>query len=326
MHLDKEFKPPAFLFNKHFETIYPALFRRVAYDADETVRIDTPDQDFLDLDLNIGRINKTVIICHGLEGDSRKAYIRGMARQFHRSGFNCIAWNYRGCSGEMNNQVYSYHSGATGDLDLVVNFAIEKFDDCEIYLVGFSLGGNLVLKYLGENGYSNRKKIKKAAAISVPLDLYRSCLELSKNENWIYTKRFLNRLTKKVKHKSEKYPGQIALNNVNAVKTLLDFDDHFTAPIHGFKNAKDYYQQCSSIFFLKEIAVPTLILNARNDHFLSKECFPSPKEINNRMITTVYTSHGGHVGFKMIRPKKGYFSEILVHDFFHDEVSLNPLQ
>ena len=168
--------PPWYLFNKHLETIYPALFRKTNNRRNTTIRIITNDNDFIDLDIYDSKANKTVILSHGLEGNSQKSYMTGMIDVLVNAGFNCVAWNYRGCSGTINKYPYSYHSGATQDLDYILKATIDKFPLTDIFLIGFSLGGNLTLKYLGEN--SLNPKVSKAVAISTPIDLYNSVLEI----------------------------------------------------------------------------------------------------------------------------------------------------
>jgi predicted alpha/beta-fold hydrolase len=300
------FNPPWYLINNHFETIYPALFRKVEKKSHHTERIGTPDDDFIVVDYYDLNKNKTAILCHGLEGNSQKPYMQGMVNILIENDFNCIAWNFRGCSGVANNHAYSYHSGATTDLDLVIKEAIKKFPTSELFLIGFSLGGNLILKFLGEK--TGNSPIKKAVAISTPLDLKGSCKKISKTSNWIYTKRFLFSLKRKIKVKAKTFPKEISLVNLNHIKNLEDFDDQYTAPLHGFSNANDYYTKCSSIHFLNKITVPTLIINALNDPFLSDNCYP--KNINDNYITYDYPLNGGHLGFKMQHQSAGYYHEI----------------
>ena len=300
------FIPPWYLFNKHFETIYPAIFRNVDQRAHQTERLLTPDKDFIDIDhYNYGN-KRTVILCHGLEGNSRKPYMKGMVNIMIDNGFNCVAWNFRGCSGLPNNHAYSYHSGATRDLKLIIEHTLKKFPSNEIFLVGFSLGGNLVLKYLGER--PENSFVRRAVAISVPLDLHGSCQEISKSSNWIYTLRFLISLKKKIKKKAKIFPNEIRSYNLNQLRNLVDFDDKYTAPLHGFSNAIDYYTKSSSIHFLENITTPTLIINALNDPFLSDKCYP--RNINKKYITYNYPKYGGHLGFKMKNKFGTYYHEI----------------
>jgi predicted alpha/beta-fold hydrolase len=303
------YSPPYYLFNHHLETIYPALFRRVSINGFRRERIVTPDEDFLDLDwLDSIASKEVVIISHGLEGNSQRSYMKGMAKAFFDAGYSVISWNYRGCGDEMNRRLRFYHSGATDDLDVVVKHAAMKYKS--IFLVGFSLGGNITLKYLGERG-TKIGNVKGAAVFSVPLHLQGSCEKISMPANRIYANRFLKSLKKKVVAKS-KLMGGIDVNGIELITTLKVFDDRYTAPLHGFKDAEHYYQSCSSLYFLEDIRVPTLIMNAKNDPFLSDDCYP--ENIRNSRVQFDFPQHGGHVGFSMSNNKL-YWSELRALQF-----------
>lgn len=300
-----DYRPPLPLFSRHLETIYPALFRRVKVPTLESERIDTPDNDFLDLDWMRQGSGKLVIVSHGLEGSSRRAYALGMAKAFYDHGFDGLTWNYRGCGEEMNRQLRFYHSGATDDLAHVVTHCAGKGYK-KIIVIGFSLGGNLTLKYLGEEGRNIPPQIKGAVAFSVPLNLDTSCTEISRPSNFLYALRFLRSLKKKVVGKSRVMKG-IDVTNIGKIRSLREFDDMYTAPLHGFASAIEYYKNCSSLFFLDTIAVPTLIVNAKNDPFLSPDCFPS--NLSNPNLTLEYPERGGHVGFAQFGQNGLYWSE-----------------
>jgi uncharacterized protein len=301
---------PLLLFNRHIETIYPALLRKVELKEYEQERITTPDNDFLDLFWLKQNSSSLVIISHGLEGNAQRAYIKGMAKAFYNQGFDVLAWNYRGCGEEMNRQLRFYHSGATDDLGTVIDYASGRYET--IFLVGFSLGGNLTLKYLGEKGDGETNKIKKAVVFSVPMDLHSSCIEISKSINWAYSNRFLKSLKLKVKKKATLFPS-LKTDGLDAIDSLIKFDDLYTAPIHGFKNAVDYYQKCSSLYFLSEIKTQTLIVNAKNDPFLGKECFP---DLNSHpFIKFESPVRGGHVGFALFHENGLYWSELRALEF-----------
>jgi predicted alpha/beta-fold hydrolase len=297
---------PKWLFNGHLETIYPSLFRKVTVPEPFQERISTSDGDFLDLDWYRQNKSKLVIISHGLEGNSTRAYMLGMVSAFLKKGYDVLTWNFRSCSNEMNKQVIFYHSGATYDLDLVVNHAHDTYK--EINLVGFSLGGNLTLKYLGEKGNS-LAKIHRGVAISVPLHLGSSSKKISETENTLYSKRFLRSLKKKVIDKSAAHPGQIPIETLRNIKTLADFDDFFTGPLHGFADAEEYYEVNSSLYFLDQIKVPSLVLNAQNDPFLSEKCFPKTLAKSLDQVYFEFPKHGGHVGFSQANSEKPYYSE-----------------
>lgn len=322
MEVTQVYRPPSSLFNKHLETIYPALFRKVQISGYRRERINTPDDDFLDLDwLDHGsdiasakhataERGKLVIISHGLEGNSQRAYMKGMAKAFFDRGFDALAWNYRGCGEEMNRQLRFYHSGATDDLDVVVRHAATRYKS--VYLVGFSLGGNLTLKYLGENGPNLPPVVKGAAVFSVPINLRTSCEKISGRGNFIYANRFLRSLKQKVLAKSRVMQG-IDVTGIGSINTLKAFDDRYTAPLHGFKDAITYYEACSSIYFLKNIRVPALIVNALNDPFLGIDCYPSG--IGNPDLHFEFSERGGHVGFALFNQNGLYWSELRALNF-----------
>ncbi len=303
-----QYRPPQIYISPHLETIIPALFRRVKDVHYHRERINTSDGDFLDLDwLRADKGSEhLVIISHGLEGDSHRPYIKGMARAFSRAGYDVLAWNFRGCSGEMNRRPRFYHSGATEDLDTVLQHA-KQSDYSKISLIGFSLGGNLTLKYLGER--STDSLITSAVAFSVPLDLYSSCIKISQPQNWVYSRRFLNNLKSKIRQKEEAIPNSMDLAPLSSIKTLIQFDDTYTAPLHGFKDAVDYYTRCSSISFLHSITIPTLIINAKNDPFLSEECYPVSSLADHAHITFKVPREGGHVGFTSFNSSGIFWSE-----------------
>lgn len=293
------------LFSRHLETIYPALLRRVEDVAFERERIVTDDQDFLDLDWLKKGNDQLVIISHGLEGNSRRAYITGMARAMSSNNFDVLAWNFRGCSDDMNHQLRFYHSGATDDLQFVIRHAVAA-GYRDISLIGFSLGGNLTLKYLGEAAPD--ETVKRAVAFSVPLDLYNSCLKISQPTNVVYSRRFLKNLKLKVKRKATQMSG-LDVEGIDNIRTLVDFDNRYTAPLHGFRDALDYYHRCSAIYYLKGISIPTLIVNAQNDPFLSDTCYPVGITKENPMVHFEAPSHGGHVGFAQFNKNGLYWSE-----------------
>ncbi|MES2795491.1 MAG: alpha/beta fold hydrolase [Bacteroidota bacterium] len=300
------YKPPFFLPNGHFQTIIPSIFRKVRGINYKRERIKTPDNDFLDLDWcfasnksQIENCKDLVIISHGLEGDSHRQYAKGMAKIFVENGFDTLAWNFRGCGNELNKTHIFYHSGATYDLETVIEHAHKKGYQ-SIYLIGFSLGGNLTLKYLGERNPPDF--IKKAVVFSVPMDLAGSSIAISKPANWIYEQRFLKSLSNKIRQKSLVFPEVINTALLGKMKTLEDFDNEYTSKLHGFINAKDYYAKNSSIIFVENITVPTLIVNAKNDPFLSEECYPVEKLKNHSFVKFEQPLSGGHCGFW----QKGY--------------------
>ena len=292
------YSPKLFFRNAHLSTIYSGLLRKVENLDQVRERITLPDNDFLDLDWSYSttRSNKLVIIIHGLEGSAKRAYMRGSAKILSEGGFDVCAINLRGCSGTPNTLYRSYHSGATEDLQYVVAHVLRLDTYKNIFLHGFSLGGNLLLKYLGE-GRAVPKEIKGAVAISVPCQLADSLHQLLQFKNILYAERFRRNLIDKLKIKQQHFPDQISKTEIEQVKTLKDFDDIYTSKAHGFKDAMDYYAQCSSLQFLKYIGVPTLIINAKNDSFLGEACYPVQIAEQHKTLFLETPKYGGHVGF-----------------------------
>ena len=303
---------PMFLFsNAHFQTIYPPLFRKVKGVNYVRERIFTPDRDFIDLDWSKVGADRAVIVSHGLEGHSRRSYVLGMIKAFNTRGWDGIAFNFRGCSGEPNRLLRSYHCGATEDLHTVVSHVIEKTGYSCISLVGFSVGGNLTLMYLGEKNDILPSLIKSAAAVSVPCDLESSSKKLAQRSNMLYMKRFLKMCHNKMKI----MPGKINDANYDSIKTFEDFDNRYTAPIHGFLNAKDYWSKCSCKQYLDGINIPTLLINAQNDPFLGEACYPLEEARNNPYLFFEMPKSGGHVGFVDFKSNGEYWHETKIAAF-----------
>lgn len=298
--------------NGHVQTVWPALVRRVAPLPMRRERMETRDGDFVDLDIAENTrdgARGVAILSHGLEGNSRKPYIQGMARALVRRGWDVVAWNFRGCSGEPNRLLRSYHSGETGDLGAVVAHVLADRRPERLALIGFSLGGNVTLKYLGELGSSAPPALWRAVAVSVPCDLASSAAHLARRENALYMRRFLRTMVGKAREKHGRFSDAPDLAGAERMRTFAEFDERFTAPIHGFAGARDYWRQCSSRPFLPRIRIPTLIVNARNDPFLAPDCFPIEEAKQNPAVHLEMPADGGHVGFVTFGRDGEYWSE-----------------
>ncbi|MCL5246304.1 alpha/beta fold hydrolase [Cellulophaga sp. 20_2_10] len=290
---------PSFLFKSgHFSTLYTGLFRSVEKPAQQRERIYLEDGDFLDLDWSFTSVKttKVAVVLHGLEGNAQRPYILGAVQQLLQNNYSVCAVNLRGCSGETNILYRSYHSGATEDLDAVVQHIVKLNKYSEIILQGFSLGGNLVLKYVGEERLLS-KEIKAAVGVSVPCSLGSSLQELLKPKNVLYATNFKKRLIEKLKIKQQQFPDKVTTAEIKKIKTLKDFDDVYTSRANGFKNAIDYYNKASCLQFLPDIKIPTLILNAKNDSFLGEACYPLEETKANSNLFLEIPLYGGHVGF-----------------------------
>ena len=290
--IESRFRPPWYLRNRHVQTILPVLTGRNAGPLFRRERLELPDGDFLDLDWIKSGHERLAILCAGLEGNSRDPGMLRLARSFEADGWDVLSWNYRSCSGVLNRLVRSYHSGATEDLAAVVSHAGVR----PVALVGCSIGGNLMLKYLGEG--PPPAHIVGAVAISAPVDLASTARALDRRPgNRLYLRRLIASLGKKVRAKAVAMPGLINLDGLKGLHGFEHFDDRFTAPIHGFLSAEDYWKKCSARQFLPGINVPTLLLSAQDDPFLTPEAFPFSEAANNPKLTLEVPAAGGHLGF-----------------------------
>jgi len=294
--VSSSYRAPAWLRGGHLQTIVPALFRRVPRVTTRRERIELSDGDFLDLDWAASGSDRLVILSHGLEANSDATYIQGMAGALQRRGWDVLAWNYRGCGGESNRLLKFYHSGASDDLDHVVRHALAVHPASRVDLVGFSLGGNMTLKYLGER--EPLPRLHRAVAFSVPCDLACSSIRLSSPVNrHLYMRRFLVSLRKKLAEKRPRFPDRIDLSGAWKIRDFRGFDDRFTAPLHGFKDAADYWARSSSRPFLSRIPIPALLVNAENDPFLGPGCFPRTEAEGSECFHLEIPEGGGHCGF-----------------------------
>lgn len=316
------YKSPFFKTNGHVDTLVPFFCRKKKPQPYARERLQLNDGDFLDLDWIKQNSKKLIILSHGLESCTQTQYILGMADIFRLAGFDILAWNCRGCSGEMNRSKFYYHSGVSWDLRAVVDHAL-KGDYREVSLIGFSMGGNITLKYIGEEGVSIDKRIKKSCVFSTPIDLSDASDSLGQGASMIYTRNFLKTLRKKIIAKKEQFPElPVDLDKLDSVQTMKDFDQHFTAPMFGYKSANDYYQDASSYRLLKDISIKTLIVNAQNDPFLSGKCYPIEEVSKNKYLKLEIPLTGGHCGFYNLFKKNILWSEKRAFEFItNDEVS-----
>ncbi len=309
------YSPPSLVRNGHLQTIIPSMFRNASGVRYQRERLELMDHDFMDLDVINNESDRAVILIHGLEGDTQAHYMVNMAKTFKAAGYDVIAVNLRGCSGEPNKFLKSYHSGSTDDLHYVLSYVITRSLYEKVVLVGFSLGGNLIMKYLGERGGVLSDVIKGAAALSAPTDLAAGAGKINEPANMIYRVRFMRRLRAKLLQKEHLWTKDMTRKDVKNLKTLKEFDDYYTAPVHGFANADDYYEQCSSRWFIPRIQTPTLLINAKNDPFLPDACYPVMEAKNNANFYLEMPEEGGHVGFLNLRGKGAYWHEERILSF-----------
>ncbi len=280
----------------HAQTIWP-LLRKGILPNYRRERWTTPDQDFIDLDWSDGPANAAlVVLFHGLEGSSRSHYARRLMHAVAERGWRGVVVHFRGCSGEANLLPRAYHSGDSAEIDWTLRRFKQLTPQAPLFAAGFSLGGNALLKWLGEQGEAARSVVDGAASICPPLDLAAANESLSHGFNLVYARHFLNTLIPKAVAKLGRYPGLYSAALVQRARTLYDFDDAVTAPLHGFRGANDYYARCSAKQFLRGIRVPTLLINTLNDPFLPLAVLPRSQEINPRVYFET-PGQGGHVGF-----------------------------
>ncbi|MBI3258263.1 MAG: alpha/beta fold hydrolase [Ignavibacteriae bacterium] len=291
-----DFAPPFLLRNHHVQTILPTVIRRVKKPLYIRERFETSDGDFFDVDWSqVNDAEQVVLLIHGLESSSDSNYIRGMVNAFNRRGWDAAVMNFRGCSGTINRLYKSYHSGATDDIHTVVRSVFSREIYREISIVGFSLGGNATLKYLGEQ--AQHVLVSRASAVSVPCDLKASALRMAMPENKLYMKRFIRSFQEKLLRKKSLLPDGITLDYFTGMRTFQQLDDRYTAPAHGYKDAEEYWAKCSATQFIPRITVPTLLISAKDDSFLGKTCFPIKEAEESSNFYLEIPDNGGHLGF-----------------------------
>lgn len=290
------FRPPWWLRNGHLQTILPVVWpRRVQLDYTRE-RLELADGDFLDLAWARTRARRLAILLHGLESEADAGYMRGLARALNLANWDALAWSFRGCGPEPNRLARFYHSGETRDLAAVIAHAANAGYE-RIVLIGFSLGGNVTLKYLGEA--PPHLRVVGAVAISAPVDLAASARALDLDwANRLYLGRFLQTLIAKVEAKALLFPDEIDVAGVRRIRSFQEFDDRYTARLHGFRDAADYWAQSSARQYLPGIAVPALLINAQDDPFLPAACFPVAEAEASACFFLEAPRHGGHVGFR----------------------------
>lgn len=312
--IKSRYKPSMPFKSGFISTVYSGLIRYIKY-PQKRERIKLSDGDFLDLDWSYASeaSNSLAIILHGMEGHGQRPYVSGIARHLNKKHMDAICVNFRGCSGQINTQFFSFHSGQTEDLKDVIDHVISNYNYDSIFLNGISLGGNIVLKYLGETS-NVPKQIKAAMAVSVPVDLAGSSKALHQFKNCLFHIYFMIGLKLKLKQKQRQFPTKISRLSLWCIWTLRALDEFYTSRANGFKNAAEYYNKSNSLQYLPAISTPVLILNALNDTFLTENCYPNAIAEDNPFIYLETPKHGGHVGF--ILPGGVYYNELRAAEFF----------
>jgi len=293
------------MLNEHWETVIPSMFFKVKKELFTRERKELPDGDFLDIDWRRTGNRKCLVITHGLEGGSDRYYVKRTAQYFSDRGWDIAAWNCRSCSGEMNRLPRFYHHGDTPDLEVVVNEVLEKGYQ-EVVLMGYSMGGSMSLKFLGEKQRDVR--IKAAVTFSVPCNLRDSAVQLTKKENRLYEQRFLKKLIEKIKIKAEQHE-EVSADGVDELTDFDAFHDRYTAPLHGFADKEAFFEAATCDQHLLNIKVPTLIVNAQNDPMLGEPCYPKELAEMSDKVYLEIPKIGGHTGFTLSGKPHSYMEE-----------------
>lgn len=306
------YRPPFPFTSGHMQTIYPTLFRRLPRTTPRPERIATSDDDFLDIDWHnctTGHSDRLAVVTHGLEGHARKKYPLGMARYLTMHGWDVLCWNQRSCSGEPNRRPRFYHSGETTDLHTVLTHGLTVGHYHVAALIGFSIGGNQTLRYLGEQPERVPAAVQAAVVFSVPCHLGDAAAILDGWQNRLYMHYFMNSLKDKIREKARMFPKLINIDGLDDIKTFAPFDNRYTAPLHGFQDADDYYAQCASLPVLQAIRLPTLMVQAIDDPFLARSCYPVKEAQAHAHLFLEMPDYGGHVGFMGSWQTQTYWSE-----------------
>jgi len=309
---DSTYKAPLLLRNGNISTIYCGAIKKTKSLDYRRERLQLPDGDFLLLDYHLSSPQKAVILCHGLEGNSRSHYNNTCAQYFLKNGYSVFAWNNRSCGGEMNLLPKLYHHGSIEDLEFVVGNVIGRGFQ-EIYLIGFSLGGAQILSYFGKSKIDTR--VKAAVAVSTPIQLKSSGEKIEHGFNKLYQNQMVKGLKKKIIAKSIVFPDLISSSNAGSIKNFRDIVTCFLSPIHGFKNLEDYYYRASPEENLKNIQTPVLILNALDDPIIGKDAYPIKVAETSPYIFLETPRHGGHCAFAILNSQYAY-PEIRAMNFF----------
>ncbi|MEM7027187.1 MAG: hydrolase [Pseudomonadota bacterium] len=323
MIVQSHYKPPWWFQNKHLQTLFPAILRCTASIELIQEQFELSDGDFIDLFWTTNRTVKNIpimIVLHGLEGSIKSPYTKGILSTIERNNWCGVLMHFRGCSGRHNRLARSYHSGETNDLHSLIIAIKERYPDSPLTAIGFSLGGNVLLKYLGEQ--QDQSLLSAAFTVSVPFDLADGASALGKGFSRIYQWHLLKHIREKMKDKFKYQKSPIELTHIDKWNDFFTFDDRVTAPLHGFTGVNDYYTKSSSKQFLKKIKTPTHILHSKDDPFMSFASIPVENELSNS-VTIELSEKGGHVGFFYLDKNKcpAYWAEKSFVDFMQQQLA-----
>ena len=325
--ITSDFSPSLPFKNGHFNTMYRPLFMKETCNYIRK-RITTWDQDFIDLDFSKVNSNTLAILIHGLEGSSESKYMISSTNALNEKGIDTVSFNLRGCSGEDNLLLSTYHSGKTEDVEFVVNHILDNYNYQNMIIIGFSLGGNLTLKYMGEYVDKLSPKIKGAIAVSVPIDIASSEKEMNKIKNKLYIEQFLKTIRLKVLEKSYKFPDfNLDKEKLFKAKRFKHLEYLYTVPVFGFDSPEDYWEKASSKPHLSKIDRPTLLINAKDDSFLADECFPTEEAGDSDVFFLETSKYGGHVGFiTTFKQQESRWLENRICRFINENIQISATQ
>ncbi|WP_439129432.1 YheT family hydrolase [Polaribacter sp.] len=322
--LESDFSPTLPFKNGHFNTMYRPLFMKDTCNYLRK-RVITWDDDFIDLDFSLVGSNTLVLLIHGLEGSSESKYMASTSNFLNNKGLDTVCFNLRSCSGEDNLLLATYHSGKTEDVEFIVNHLLKTYDYENLILVGFSLGGNLTLKYMGEFQEKLSDKIKGAIAVSVPIDIATAEVEMEKLKNKLYVEMFFKTMKNKILEKAYKFPAyNLDKDQLFKATKFKHLEYLYTVPVFGFKNPEDYWQKASSKPYISKIDRPTLLINAKDDTFLSAECYPRKEALQSKYFFLEIPNFGGHVGFMTsFKPNENTWLEQRIARFIEENIKIN---
>lgn len=323
MFQPSQFQPQWWIRNAHLQTMLPTINRRNFVISTFDERLELPDGDFLDLAWTetptAGNHKAIVIIFHGLEGSVESPYVKGIMEAVREKGWIGVMMHFRGCSHEPNRLARAYHSGETADADYVIDLIAKRYPDAPLFAVGYSLGGSVLTHYLAQKGKDS--PLTAASIVSAPLLLAESAERIKKGFSKAYQRRLIKRLQRSVINKFDHLDMSIldlSIAQIKKLNTFLEFDDQVTAPLHGFKDALDYYEKCSSMDHLTNIETPSLFIHSIDDPFLTKKVIPEANKMSEKICFEL-SDFGGHVGFvygSILKPK--YWLEERIPKWFQE--------
>jgi len=321
--LKSDFSPTLPFKNGHFNTMYRPLFMKDTCNYLRK-RVTTWDEDFIDLDFSLVGSETLVLLIHGLEGSSESKYMASTSNFLNNKGLDTVCFNLRSCSGEDNLLLATYHSGKTEDVDFIVNHLLNSYDYKNLILIGFSLGGNLTLKYMGEYKMKLSDKIKGAIAVSVPIDIATAEVEMEKLKNKLYVEMFFKTMKNKVLEKAYKFPEfNLDKDKLFKATKFKHLEYLYTVPVFGFKSPDDYWKKASSKPYISKIDRPTILINAKDDTFLSAECYPRKEAIQSKNFFLEIPNFGGHVGFmSSFKPYENTWLEKRIASFIEENIKI----